>query len=97
MESKVEGTIQLPITMGREPREVTQILNFLVIKASSTYNVILGRTCLRAFKAIASNYHLKVKFPINNGIGEEKKDQKTKNICYIAALRADGVVAIFAY
>ena len=74
VESKIEGIIQLPTTMGQEPREATQMLNFLVIKASSTYNAILGRTGLHAFKAIASTYHLKMKFPTRSGVGEEKGD-----------------------
>ena len=91
VESKTEGTIQLPMTMGQEPREATQMLNFLVIKATSTYNAILGRTGLHAFKAVASTYHLKLKFPTRNGVGEEKGDQKMARSCYIAALRHDGV------
>ena len=44
VETKVEGIIQLPMTMGHEPCEVTQMLNFLVIKAVTSYNTILGRT-----------------------------------------------------
>ncbi|XP_063938095.1 uncharacterized protein LOC135147955 [Daucus carota subsp. sativus] len=41
VESKIEGMIQLPVTMGAEPRQATYMLNFMVIKASSTYNAIL--------------------------------------------------------
>jgi hypothetical protein len=67
------------------------MLNFVVIKASSTYNAILGRTGLHAFKAVASTYHLKIKFPTRNGVGEERGDQKTAMSCYVAALRPDGV------
>ena len=66
------------------------MLNFVVIKASTTYNAILGRTGLHAFKAIASTYHLKIKFPTRNGVGEERGDQKMARICYVAALRHDG-------
>ena len=90
VESRVEGTIQLPVTIGQEPNEATQMLNFLVIKAASTYNAILGRTGLHAFKAIASSYHMKVKFPTRNGVGEQRGDQKMARSCYVAALRADG-------
>ena len=90
VESKVEGIIQLPMTMGEAPREATQMLNFLVIKAVSTYNAILGRTGLHAFKAIASSYHLKIKFPTKRGVGEEKGDQKMARSCYVAALKPDG-------
>lgn len=39
---KVEGTILFPMTLGQELKEATQILKFLVIKAASTYNPILG-------------------------------------------------------
>lgn len=70
VDSKVERTIQMHMTMGAEPCEATQMLSFLIIKASSTYNAILGRTGLHAFKAITSTYHLKIKFPIKNGVGE---------------------------
>lgn len=77
--------------MGREPQEATHLLKFLVIKASSTYNVILGQTVLHAFKAIPSPYHLKVKFLTRIGLGEEIGDQKTTRSYYIAALRTHGV------
>ncbi|XP_074323931.1 uncharacterized protein LOC141660848 [Apium graveolens] len=43
VEYQVEGAIQLPVTIGEEPREATQKLNFLVVKAASTYNAIMGR------------------------------------------------------
>lgn len=77
--------------MGREPQEATQMLIFLVIKASSTYNAILGQAGLHAFKAIASTYHLIIKFTTRNRVGEEKGDQKTTRSCSIVALRADEV------
>ncbi|XP_063947567.1 uncharacterized protein LOC135152128 [Daucus carota subsp. sativus] len=76
VETKIEGMIQLPVTMGTEPRQATCMVNFLVVKASSTYNAILGRTGIYAFKAIPSTYHMKIKFPTWNGIGEELGDQK---------------------
>ena len=90
IESKIEVTIRLPVTIGQEPREAMQMLNFVDIKASTTYNVILGRIGLYAFKAIASTYHLKIKFPTRNGVGEERGDQKMARSCYVAALRHDG-------
>lgn len=65
------------------------MLNFLMIKASPTYNAILGRTGLHAFKKNASNYHLKIKFTARNEVGEEKGYQKITRSCYVAALRAD--------
>ncbi|XP_074358392.1 uncharacterized protein LOC141697753 [Apium graveolens] len=50
VECKVEGTIQLPVTIGEEPKEATQMLNFQVVKAASTYNAIMGRTWIHALK-----------------------------------------------
>ena len=50
VETKVKGIIQLPMTMGQEPCEVTQMLNFLVIKVVTSYNAILGRTGINAFQ-----------------------------------------------
>ena len=90
-ETKVEGIIQLPMTMGQEPCEVTQMLNFLVIKVVASYNVISGRTGISAFQAIASTYHLKIKFPSRNGVGQEKGDQQLARSCYVAAIRPDGI------
>ncbi|XP_074377936.1 uncharacterized protein LOC141719454 [Apium graveolens] len=42
IECKVEGEIQLPVTIREEPREAMQMLNFQVVKATSTYNAIMG-------------------------------------------------------
>nr|XP_017250762.1 PREDICTED: uncharacterized protein LOC108221391 [Daucus carota subsp. sativus] len=89
-ETKIEGMIQVPVTMGTEPRQATCILNFLVVKASSTYNAILGRTGIHAFKEISSTYHLKIKFPTRNGVGEEVGDQKMARSCYVGALKSGG-------
>nr|XP_017225012.1 PREDICTED: uncharacterized protein LOC108201232 [Daucus carota subsp. sativus] len=79
--------------MGTEPRQATCKLNFLVVKASSTYNAILGRTGIHVFKAIPSTYHLKIKFLTSNGIREEIGDQKMARSCYIGALKSGGTGA----
>ncbi|XP_074354218.1 uncharacterized protein LOC141693108 [Apium graveolens] len=55
---KVEGAIQLPVTIGEEPREATQMLNFQVVKVASTYNAIMGRIGIHAFMAVPSTYHM---------------------------------------
>ncbi|XP_074377310.1 uncharacterized protein LOC141718831 [Apium graveolens] len=43
VECPVEGIIKLPLTMGQEPRRAMQMLNFMVVKAGSTYIAIMGR------------------------------------------------------
>ena len=73
VETKVEGTIQLPMTMGKDPCEVMQMLNFLIIKAISSYNA--SKTGINVFQDVALTYHLKIKVPSRNGVGQEKGDQ----------------------
>ncbi|XP_074377851.1 uncharacterized protein LOC141719378 [Apium graveolens] len=90
VECKVEGAIQLSVTIMEETKEATQMLNFQVVKATSTYNAIMGRTWIHAFKVVPSIYHMVLKFPTRNGVGEAKGDQKMARGCYIAALRPDG-------
>ncbi|XP_074327128.1 uncharacterized protein LOC141665047 [Apium graveolens] len=74
VECKVEGAIQLPVTTREEPREATRMLNFYVVKAASTYNTIMGRTWIHVFKAVPSTYHMVMKFPARNIVGEAKGD-----------------------
>ncbi|XP_074337012.1 uncharacterized protein LOC141674188 [Apium graveolens] len=74
VECKVEGGIQLPVIIEEEPRWATQMLNFQVVKAASTYNAIMGRIGIHAFKAVPSTYHTVLEFSTRNGIGEVKGD-----------------------
>ncbi|KAL0400151.1 UNVERIFIED_CONTAM: hypothetical protein Sradi_2358400 [Sesamum radiatum] len=67
------GTINLPVSMGEEPRRKTMMVRFLVVDTPFAYNVILGRLGLNAFKAVVSTYHLKMKSPTKKGIGEPEK------------------------
>ena len=50
----VEGMITLTIAAGQYPRQSRALVNFLVVKAPSTYNMILGRPGLNALRAIVS-------------------------------------------
>ena len=83
-ELRPEGTIELPVTFGTYPRVTSTKMTFCVIKASSAYNVILGRTGLNSLQAVISNYHLKMKFPTPRGVGESKGDQRKARTCYAA-------------
>ncbi|KAL0408186.1 UNVERIFIED_CONTAM: hypothetical protein Sradi_1753000 [Sesamum radiatum] len=66
------GEIALPIFIGTTPQRATRILKFLVVDTPSSYNVIMGSPSLNSFRAVASTYHMKLKFPNYRGIGEEK-------------------------
>ena len=59
-----------------------------MVDCPSSYNVIIGRPTLNRWKAATSTYYLKVKFPIENGVGEVKGDQVLAKKCYQAVLAA---------
>ena len=63
------GSIQLVLTLGEPPYQVTTTARFLIVDAPSTYNMLLGRASLNAIKAIPSAYHMMIKFPTVNGVG----------------------------
>ncbi|XP_042951997.1 uncharacterized protein LOC122289093 [Carya illinoinensis] len=79
--------ITLPVTVGTGTRTTTTMTVFLVVKAPSSYNAILGRSTLNHLRAVTSNYHLKMKFPTNGGVGEARGEQALAWECYIQELR----------
>jgi hypothetical protein len=81
------GIILLPITYGTLPRDSTVMVDFLVIDRPSAYNVILGRVALNKLRAITSTYHLIMKFPTKNKIGELKGNQAVARKCYNISLK----------
>ncbi|KAL0291838.1 UNVERIFIED_CONTAM: hypothetical protein Sradi_7011200 [Sesamum radiatum] len=84
---KPVGEVMLPISLGSYPKRVTKMVKFLVVDTPSAYNVIFGRPSLNSFKAIASTYHLKLKFSTPNGIGEEVGDRRQARECYANSLK----------
>ncbi|XP_073121906.1 uncharacterized protein [Henckelia pumila] len=80
------GKIDLLMSMGSDPKRVTKMVSFTMIDAPSSYNGILGRPAMKYFKAIASTYHQKLKFPVGIEVGFRHGDQMVARRCY------DGVV-----
>ena len=76
------GIVTLTVIVGAQPRQLTCQLDFLVVDCPSSYNVIIGRPTLNRWKAATSTYCLKVKFPIDNGVGEVRGDQILARECY---------------
>lgn len=68
------GLITLSMVVGNAPKEVTIMVDFLLVNFPSAYNAIIGRQILNKLKAIPSIYHLKMKFSTDNRIGEVKCD-----------------------
>ena len=83
-----KGIVTLMVTVGTYPRQSTRQLDFLVVDYPSSYNVIIGRPTLNRWKGATSTYCLNVKFLIENGVGEVKKDQVLARECYQAVLAA---------
>ena len=81
-----KGIVMLTVTAGSHPFQVTNRHNFLVVDSPSSYNVIIGRPTLNRWKAATSTYCLKVKFPIEQGVGEIKGNQVLARECYQAVL-----------
>ncbi|XP_027178202.1 uncharacterized protein LOC113777367 [Coffea eugenioides] len=82
-----EGMITLMVTVGQAPRCRTILVDFVVVKQSSPYNVFLGRPALNALRAISSTFHLSIKFPTPGGIAEVRGDPAVARACYLATLR----------
>ena len=68
------GMVTLQLVASTHPKQAMMKVNFLVVDCPSAYNVIIGRPTLNRLRAITSTYHLLVRFPIENGIGEMKGD-----------------------
>ena len=62
------GSVQLVLTLGDPPCQATTTTKFLIIEASSAYNMLLGRPSLNSIRAIPSSYHMVIKFPMENGV-----------------------------
>ncbi|XP_012835110.1 PREDICTED: uncharacterized protein LOC105955856 [Erythranthe guttata] len=85
------GEISLVLSLGSFPCRATNTVNFLVVKAPSTYNVILGRPSMNLFRAVPSTYHMKLKFPTASGVGEAVGDQRIAREYYANTLKAPQV------
>ncbi|XP_073136825.1 uncharacterized protein [Henckelia pumila] len=84
-----KGEVRLPITLGSGDTKKTVMALFTVVEAPSSYNIILGRPALNAFRAVASAYHQKIKFPVGDRVGEVKGDQHSSRWCYADTIRVD--------
>ena len=70
------------------PLQVTNKHNFLVVDSPSSYNVIIRRPTLNRWKVATYTYYLKVKFPIEQRVGEIRGDQALARECYQVVLAA---------
>ena len=85
------GVISLQITAGTYLKQATKKVDFLVVDCPSAYNVIIGRLTLNRLWAVTSTYHLLVRFPTKNGIGEMRGDQAMARECYLTSVSTEQV------
>ncbi|KAL0355702.1 UNVERIFIED_CONTAM: hypothetical protein Sradi_4017100 [Sesamum radiatum] len=81
------GEVTLPLSLGSFPKRSTKMVKFLVVKAPSAYNIILRRSSLNIFRAIASTYYMRHKFSTPDGVGEATGDERMARECYANTLK----------
>ncbi|XP_074322994.1 uncharacterized protein LOC141659950 [Apium graveolens] len=84
-----EGTITLPVLIGKMPYTTGKQVKFYIVRVESQYNALLSRPFLSAFQAVDSIPHLKLKFPTENGVGERRGYQKITRIIMLEGLDRD--------
>ncbi|GJV14826.1 reverse transcriptase domain-containing protein [Tanacetum coccineum] len=62
------GKVELGVKFGGGGLFRKTMLKFTVVRASSPYNIILGRSGMRELRAISSTVHAMVKFPTSRGV-----------------------------
>ncbi|CAA0829055.1 Unknown protein, partial [Striga hermonthica] len=76
------GEVSLPVALGAGELRKVLMVRFVVVGAESSYNIIMGRTSLNAFQAVLSTYHMMIKYPMGENVGEIAGDQLTSRSCY---------------
>ncbi|XP_068483323.1 uncharacterized protein [Phaseolus vulgaris] len=83
-----KGYIDLMTTFGRGNKTKKIKIRYLVVDASTSYNVLLGRSSLNKLGAIVSTPHLAMKFPTEKGkVATVYVNQKDARECYAAGLK----------
>ncbi|GJR43152.1 reverse transcriptase domain-containing protein [Tanacetum coccineum] len=71
------GLISLRVTMGKEGRSKTVLMEFAIIKCYSSFNIIIGRTGMRSLGVIGSTIHSMIKFPTDQGVVTMETSRET--------------------
>ncbi|CAA0819849.1 Unknown protein, partial [Striga hermonthica] len=81
------GEVTLSVALGKGATRKVRMVRFVVVGADSSYNIIMGRTSLNAFQAVLSTYHMTIKYPVGENVGEIAVDQLTSRSCYQTTVR----------
>ncbi|XP_056691755.1 uncharacterized protein [Spinacia oleracea] len=86
-----EGSIRLPVQVGRGMSARDLMVDFLVIKVPAAYNVIIGRPFIHDAQAVVSTYHFTMIYLSNLERTERVHgSQETARSCYLTAIKAPG-------
>ncbi|XP_072066669.1 uncharacterized protein [Arachis hypogaea] len=84
---KLDGIISLPISVGHGQGRGSTMAEFVVLRDSTAYNIILGRKTINDIGAVISTKMLIMKFVANDGsMGSIKGDLETAVACDNASL-----------
>ncbi|XP_016199776.1 uncharacterized protein LOC107640792 [Arachis ipaensis] len=84
---KPDGIISLPTSLGQGQRRRTVMADFVVLRDSTAYNIILGRKTINDLGAAISTKLLIMKFVTDDGsVGSIRGDLKTAVACDYASL-----------
>ncbi|CAA0828787.1 Unknown protein, partial [Striga hermonthica] len=83
------GETMLAVVLGEGDLRKVKIVRVVVVDVESDYNGILGRPALNAFQIVVSTYHMKLKFPVGDRVGEARGDQKLSRTCYQIAVKSN--------
>ena len=78
-----KGMIRLPVHTGEQVVNV----DFIVVEAYSPYTAILARPWLHTMGTVSSTLHGKLKYPIEEGVGELLGYQVVAKQCMVVAIR----------
>ncbi|XP_057723678.1 uncharacterized protein LOC130939602 [Arachis stenosperma] len=84
---KPDGVISLPISLGQPQGRRSAMAEFVILRDSTAYNIILGRKTINDFEAVINTKLLVMKFVTDDGsIGSVRGDLETAVACDNASL-----------
>ena len=87
---RFDGNIIIPKGMIRLPvqtREQVVNVDFIAMGAYSPYTAIIARPWLHTMGTVSSTLHVKLKYPIEEGVGELLGCQVVARQCMVMAIR----------
>ncbi|GKA55526.1 reverse transcriptase domain-containing protein, partial [Tanacetum coccineum] len=93
------GQITLLVKVGDDEHSTSAWMDFMVVRSTSPFNGIIGRSGLRKMKAVPSTTHEMIKFPVMGGIlttvmiGSDLTEKTRSKLCNLLQRSLD----IFAW